>query len=174
MAIWPFRRSRAESDAARLLGAVTAASRNPALFGAGRVHDTLEGRFELMTLHAALALMRLQREPALEPLAQAFTDRLFRQFDAGLREAGVGDTSVPKRMRRMAGDFYGRLRAYADALSETGNGTLADALARNVLGGHAPDFARELANYARTAAAAQAAAPVEALMGADGWPPLES
>lgn len=174
MAIWPFRRSRAERDAERLLAAVTAASRNPAFFGAGKTPDTLGGRFELMTLHAVLALVRLEREPAREPLAQAFTDQLFRQFDAGLREAGVGDTSVPKRMHRMAGDFYGRLKAYADGLSDAEEAALTDALARNLLSGQAPAFAVQLAKYARAAAAAQAAAPVEALMDADGWPPLAS
>src|SRR5262245_44603762 len=116
MPIWPFSRSRAAEDAAALLEAVQAASRRPAFFGPGRVADTLEGRFELMALNGALALIRLKAEPGAEPLAQDFTDLLFKSFDAGLREAAVGDLSVPKRMRRLAGDFYGRLNAYSGAL----------------------------------------------------------
>src|SRR5262245_29059216 len=130
MPIWPFQRSRADEDAERLLAAVTDASRRPAFFGEDRVGDTLEGRFELMTIHGALALIRLQGEPDAEPLAQAFADHLFSMFDAGLREAAVGDTAVPKRMHKLAGDFYGRLDAYGAALSDPS--ALEAALARNI------------------------------------------
>ena len=98
-AFWPFRPSRADLDADRLLDAVTQAARRPVFFGEGRAPDTLEGRLEVMTLHAVLALIRLHAEPVAAPLAQAFADKLFRQFDAGLREAAVGDLTVPKRMR---------------------------------------------------------------------------
>ncbi|MEZ6021914.1 MAG: ubiquinol-cytochrome C chaperone family protein [Hyphomonadaceae bacterium] len=49
-------------------------------------------------------------------MAQAFTDTLFRFFDAGLREAGVGDLTVPKRMHKLAASFYGRLNAYVAAI----------------------------------------------------------
>ena len=103
MPAWPFSPSRESKDAALLLHQVTSASRNPALFGEGRVADTLEGRFELMALHGALALVRLKQSPEAGPLAQAFVDVLFRQLDSGLREDGVGDTAVPKRVHRLAG-----------------------------------------------------------------------
>ena len=66
------------------------------------------------------------------------------------------------------------LKAYADGLSHAEEAALTDALARNLLNGQAPAFALQLAKYARAAAAAQAAAPVEALLDADGWPPLAS
>ncbi len=170
MAIWPFRRSQANTDASRLLTAVQSASRRPALFGDGRISDTLEGRFELVALNAALALIRLRADPQAAPLAQEFTDRLFSSIDAGLREAGVGDTAVPKRMRKLAGDFYGRLDAYSSALA-TGDGpAMAAALTRNVFRADAHAFAPVLARYAEATARAQAAAPVEALFGPDGWP----
>jgi cytochrome b pre-mRNA-processing protein 3 len=170
MAIWPFRRSKADIDAARLLTLVTSASRKPAFFGAGRLADTLDGRFELMTLNAVLALIRLRAEDGAGPLAQAFTDQLFRQFDAGLREEGVGDTSVPKRMHRMAGAFYGRLEAYAAALGARDGDGLAAALSRNALGADGHPYAPALAQYALTAARQQAQAPLDALFSAEGWP----
>src|SRR5262245_60256184 len=78
MPIWPFKRSKADADAARLLTAVTAASRRSDLFGEGRAPDTLEGRFEIMSLGASLALFRLRADQNLAPLSQAFTDKLFR------------------------------------------------------------------------------------------------
>lgn len=168
MGIWPFRRSRAAQDAEKLLDAVIAASRRRGFFGEGRVPDALEGRFELVAVHASLVLVRLTAEPGAEPLAQAFTDKLFRYFDSGLREAGVGDTAVPKRMRKLAGSFYGRLTAYAGALSDPA--ALESALARNVWRAERHPFAAALAAYAREAAAAQAQAPLAALFEPSGWP----
>lgn len=169
MPIWPFGRSRAEEDAEKLLQAVIAASRQPAFFGEGKVPDTLEGRFELVVLHAGLALIRLRDEPGADPLAQAFTDKLFRYFDSGLREAGVSDTAVPRRMRRLAGSFYGRLAAYAEALQTPVE--LERALARNMWRAETHPYAAALAAYAGRAAAAQAEAPFAALFEPAGWPP---
>lgn len=168
MGIWPFRRSRADSDAERLLAVVIQVSRQPGFFGEGRAPDTLDGRLELMTLHAVLVLRRLQAEPGLAPLAQAFTDQLFRHFDAGLREAGVGDLSVPKRMRKIAGDFYGRRQSYCEALDLGDAEALAEALVRNI--GLASSFAPALAAYALACALKHQAAACEGLMRLDGWP----
>lgn len=125
-----------------------------------------------MTLNAILALIRLQAEAGAEPLSQAFTDQIFDQFDAGLREDGVGDTTVPKRMHKMAGDFYGRLGVYAEAITAGDAPALAAAIGRNALGADDHPFAPALAAYAIGAAAAQAEAPVEALRRTEGWPAL--
>jgi cytochrome b pre-mRNA-processing protein 3 len=163
---WPFSRSRAETEADRLLAAVTQISRQPSFFGEGRIPDTLEGRFELMTVHAALALIRLRASPEAAPMAQEFTDKLFRQFDAGLREAGVGDLAVPKRMSKLAGSFYGRLEAYEAGLLDESAAALEAALARNT---GAVAFAPALAQYARQTLASQAPAPLENLTRLDGW-----
>lgn len=167
LGFWPFRRSRAEADAERLLQVLIQASRRRGFFGPGRAPDTLEGRLELLHLHGVLGLLRLQRDSALAPLAQAFVDRLFRHLDAGLREAAVGDTAVPKRMRKIAGDFYGRLSAYEAGLA---GGDLARAIGRNVLGAESAPFAGALAGYAAAARAALSDAPVEALFVLSTWP----
>lgn len=168
MSIWPFRRNQASVDAQNLLSAVIAASRRPEFFGAGRVADTLDGRFELLTFHAALALVRLKAAPEAKALGQAFADRLFRHIDSGLREAAVGDLTVPKKMRRLAGDFYGRVEAYASTLDDPS--ALAAAIGRNLLGaGGDPAFAARLAAYAKALAERHAAAAPEALADADAW-----
>lgn len=166
MRIWPFRPNQENADAEAVLAAVTAASRQPGLFGVQRVPDTLEGRFEMIVLHAALALARLRQQ---RELAQIFTDKLFRHFDAGLREAGVGDLVVPKRMQKLAGAFYGRLKVYDLALSQGGT-ALAGALARNALAGEA-GFAPTLAAYALATAARQAGLPAAALAAPEAWAP---
>lgn len=166
MGIWPFARSHASRDAETLLERVQAASRQAGLYGPGRVPDTLEGRFEAMTLFSALALIRLRAEPSAASLGQHFTDKLFHSFDAGLREAGVGDLTVPKKMRGLAGRFYGRLEAYAGPVAAGDPGALAEAIARNF--GIEGAFAAELASQALAMAQTQAGEPIAALLGA--WP----
>lgn len=173
MSIWPFKPSRAKLDAEKLLAAVTAISRNPAFFGPGRTPDTLDGRFELMTLFGCIAMVRLQRDPALNPLAQAFTDGLFRAFDSGLRELGVSDTAVPKRMHRLAGAFYGRLRAYSDAITSGDAAGLTGAVERNIAGPNGGGFAAALAAHVLALVERQASLPIEGLFQADGWPALQ-
>lgn len=150
-----------------MLNAVVRASRAPSLFGPGRVADTLRGRFEVTVLFGALALIRLRADPGAAPLAQAFTDKLFRWLDAGLREAGVGDLSVAKKMRALAGDFYGRLEAYEAAHPDMG--ALAAAIGRNVLGDEGAPYAQSLANGFSELASRQSGAPVAALLTEAGW-----
>lgn len=154
-------------EAERLVAAVSQASRRPDFFGDGRMPDTMEGRLELLTLMASLALMRFESEPQARRLAQRFTDKLFRHIDSGLREAGVGDLSVPRRMRELAGRFYGRLGAYSAALKAGDETALAAAIARNT---PATDFSENLAKYAVAANAAIAGKPVAALADAESWP----
>ena len=166
MQAWPFFPSRASKDAERLLLQVTNISRNPALFGEGRVPDTLDGRFELVGLYAALALVRLRQAPEAEPLAQAFVDALFRYFDSGLREDGVGDLAVPKRVHMLASAFYGRADAYAAAFADAN--TLQAVLTRNVLAGR-PAFAEALARYVQTLADAQSKSNWQTLLLPEGW-----
>lgn len=166
---WPFSRSKAGADADALVAVVSQVSRQPGFYGEGRIADTLEGRLEAVTLHACLAFIRLRREPDFAPLAQSFADVQFRHFDAGLREAGVGDLTVPKRMRKIAGAFYGRLDAYSAAIERGDRTALTDAISRNILGKEAAPFAAILAAYAAETAAKQAHCPVNALFRLDGW-----
>lgn len=167
MGIWPFARSSVREKADKLLEAVQVAARRPEFFGVGRVGDTLDGRFELMTLFASLALIRLRDDPSAGPLAQSFTDTFFSSLDAGLREFGVGDLTVPKRMRVLAGSFYGRLDAYAGAIAAGDKAALTAALARNIVA--STDFASSLASLVLATAERQAALPADALIVADSW-----
>ncbi len=119
----------------RLHGEIVAAARDPVLFTHYGVADDLDGRFESVALHAALALRRLNRFASPGPqIAQDLADAVFRHFDVALREMGVGDMSVPKRMKSLAEAFLGRADAYDRALGE-GHAALCAALARNVYAG---------------------------------------
>ena len=171
MPIWPFQPSRASQDAVRLLEAVTEASRRPGLSPAGRIPDTLQGRLEAMAFFGSLAMIRLRADDGAGPLAQAFADKLFRAFDAGLREKGIGDLAVPKRMQKLAASFYGRLEAYGAGIEAGEGAALAAALSRNVFADEAHAFAPVFAEHVLTVARTQAEASVDALFSASGWPP---
>lgn len=126
-------RSRA-AVVGRLQEHVAAASRRPEFYRSLGIPDTIEGRFELLALHLVLVLRALRRLPApAEDVAQDLVDAFFRTMDASLRETGVGDAGVPRRMKGLAQSFYGRARAYDAGLDSDDPAELADALSRNVL-----------------------------------------
>ena len=125
----PDRRKPAE----RLYAAAVDQARNPVLFGAGRIPDSVEGRFEALALHGFLILHRLKSEgDEGRALAQQFFDTMFADLDRNLREIGIGDLAVGKRIRLLAENFYGRIRTYEDGLKAP-VGVLEAALARNLL-----------------------------------------
>ncbi|SFK27619.1 cytochrome b pre-mRNA-processing protein 3 [Methylocapsa palsarum] len=159
--MFPFyRKSANRAMIERLHGDIVAAARNPVLFTDYGIDDSLDGRFEAFTLLAALVLRRLNAIEAPGPdMAQDLADAVFRHFDAGLRESGVGDASVPKRMKTFTESFQGRAVAYDQAL-RSGHEALAVALTRNVLSNR-PGGDR-LARYAEAAAAALERAQIQA------------
>lgn len=109
-------------------------ARQPGFFTDGGVPDTVDGRFELICLHAFLYLHRLKRErPGSAALGQRFFDVMFVDFDRSLREMGTGDLSVSREIKRMAQSFYGRIAAYEEGLA-AGDAVLRPALARNLFG----------------------------------------
>lgn len=150
--------------------AISEAARKPALYTGLGVPDTVEGRFECLCLHAVLVLRRLDALPApAADVAQDLVDSLFRQLDASLRELGVGDLSVSKRMKKLASAFYGRASAYGTALDAGDREGLARGLARNVLGEEAAD-AGALAAYVAAADAALAPCDLDAVLAGPPFP----
>lgn len=149
-----FRRNPQAATIAALYGVIVAQARNPSFYLGFGVPDTAEGRFDMILLHLALLCRRLGRDPAMAgSLGQDVFDMFCRDMDHNLREMGVGDLSVPKKMQKLAEAFYGRLETYDRALAAAGDEDLAVALGRNVLGEVEPSgSARKLAAYARAAA----------------------
>lgn len=140
-----FRRAANDAVIDRLYLRVVDASRRPALYSDLGVPDTFEGRFESLALHAILVLRRLNGCEAPGPeVSQHLVDTVFKHFDRTLREMGVGDTTVPKRMKTMAEAFAGRSAAY-DAAVRAGSAGLQETLERNVYAGRGD--AAALARY---------------------------
>jgi cytochrome b pre-mRNA-processing protein 3 len=130
----PFRRNPIRDAAEHAYGLVVAQSRRAEFFTSLGVPDTLDGRFELVCLHAFLYLHRLKAEgAAASVLGQRFFDHMFADFDRSLREIGTGDLSVGRQVKRMAEAFYGRIHAYEEGLGGN-DAALRAALARNVYG----------------------------------------
>lgn len=132
-----------------------AASRQPCLYGEDGVPDTLEGRFEMVVLHTALMIRVLQASPeqAHRDISQLLFDTMFDDFDAAMREMGVGDSGVGKKIRFMAEGFYGRAGVYDEALKDDDPGVLELAIARNIFASEEINSAsRKLSDYVRASA----------------------
>lgn len=149
-----FRRTPRSATIASLYGTIVAQARRPVFYQIYGVPDTINGRFEMILLHAVLVLDRLDgAEPALRRLGQGLFDAFCQDMDASMREMGVGDLAVPRKMRRIGEAFYGRQAAYREALAAPDAGALAAALRRTIFADSTQfDDAERLARYARTSA----------------------
>jgi cytochrome b pre-mRNA-processing protein 3 len=163
-----------------LYARIVARAREPAFYRDHGVPDTVEGRFEMIALHAFLVLHRLKESKAADgpdegALGQALFDLMFADMDRSLREMGVGDLGVGRRVKAMAQAFYGRIAAYEGGLAG-GDGALAVALERNVFAGAPPPGGGPvLARYVCACTRGLAAIPGDALGRGDiDFPPVPS
>lgn len=143
------RSKQRRSLAARLYAVLVARARDPVFFASYGVEDTLDGRFDLLALHAWLVLERLKAAGAAS-LSQAFVDTVFIGFDEALRELGSGDIGLGRRMKKLADAFYGRMQAYGEARDEA---SLEAALVRNLYRGVRQPAAKAMARYVLSARA---------------------
>lgn len=150
-----FRASRRDDVAMQRYIDIVAAARNPVLFEAFGVPDSLDGRFEAIAMHCWAVLRRLKSVTAAKEINQRLFDILFQDMDQSLREMGVSDIVVGDRVKAMAKGLYGRIAAYDSGL-EQGQAAFQSAVERNVYGtAPAPaGAAAALAAYLRAAEAA--------------------
>lgn len=155
-----FRRNSQAPTIHALYGAIVAQARSVTFYADYRVPDTVEGRFDLIVLHLVLLLNRLGRRAEAgrdfgqdllgqDLLGQELFDAFCRDLDGNLREMGVGDLAVPKRMQAFAEAFYGRQAAYLAALDAADERVFEKALARNIFPAGNDAGGAQLARYAR-------------------------
>lgn len=140
---------RNDARAAKLYGAIVAQARLPVFYQSFGVPDTLAGRFLMLSLHLFAVLHRLKGDgPAAASLAQELTDRFSEDMETVLRELGVGDLSIPKKVRALAASSAALLQAYEDALA-AGDEAIAAAIATALPVGQGPSKAASwrLAHY---------------------------
>jgi cytochrome b pre-mRNA-processing protein 3 len=159
--LWPFNHFRKPRMPPRgtieaIYGMIVTQAREPVFYRDFGVPDTVNGRFDLLVLHLWMVLRQLRPATDGINLSQALFDHFCNDMDDNLREMGVGDLTVPKRMQAFGEAFYGRAAAY-DAALAAGEEPLAQALCKNILNGKDIDKARRLARYTQAAIATLAA-----------------
>jgi len=129
------RRKETRKKAEKLYQLIVERTRTPVFYEVFEVPDTVEGRFELLSLHAFLILQRLKQEgEGAAELSQATFDVMFENVDLNLREVGIGDIGLARRIKKMAEGFYGRVEAYEQAVEAEDSKALKAALERNLYG----------------------------------------
>lgn len=149
--------------------AIVAQARQPVFYTGFAVPDTLDGRFDMIVAHAVLLFARLRgQNKAVSEFSQNVFDLFFADLDATLREQGVADQRVPKKIKTMGEAFYGRADVYVPALEEGNVLALSDAVARNIFPEEEmPAGARGLAEYMLAAHAALKDQDLKAILSAD-------
>lgn len=157
-----------------IYNSVVEQARRPEFYESLDIPDTMDGRFDLIVLHAGLYLPRLKNVKAEgKRLAQAMFDQMFANLEFNLRELGVGDMGVPRHMKGMVSAFYGRVSVYDAALRDGDTAGLRGALLRNIYrnGDVEPARVDSLASYVRAAAESLNAAEDDVIAaGAFEWP----
>ena len=149
------RKSKARKEAVEALhAAIVARARLPVFYAELEVPDTIDGRFDLLALHAWMVLARI-RETGPHDLSQALVDRIFLGLDGGLRDLGVGDMGMLTRMKKLGDAFFGRLKTYDESAGEE---AMREAVVRNLYRGKIDQgtgnpHAERLARYALAARA---------------------
>ena len=163
-----FRRDAAKDTAQSLYVGLVAQARHPDLYARLDVPDSLDGRFDSVALHVFLVLNRLKREDGAgaAELAQNVVDAFVDDMDRSVRELGVGDLGVSRRVKLMAQSLYGRAAVYEEAVALPDDERLKAALARNLYGTKEAGASTlgATARYVRAAIAALAAQDVSALV----------
>lgn len=151
--IWPFRKSSKPSDAVyAAYNVIVAQSRQPVFYADWSVADTVTGRFNMICLHMSLVLRRLRAHDD-KTFGQDLFDLFFADMDRSMREMGVGDISVPKRIEKMGGIFYGLLEKLTEALDGGDSKEIEAVIARNLLDEDNPQSATAFAHYTLECAA---------------------
>ena len=166
MLTWFRNRTVKDAKALQLYGSSVAQARQPAFYRRDCVADTLDGRFELVMMHVALLLRRLTAEgEAGKQLGRAVVEQMFAALDDDMREIGIGDLNVPKKVHAAASAFYGRLNVYDEALKAGDLDALTGAAKRNFPAASGTEVASErIASYMMDTAGALAAQPLEDLL----------
>lgn len=158
---------------AKLYASAVGQARSATFYRDYGVRDSMEGRFELFSLHVIFLIERLKAQgDAAAETSQAVFDAYVKGLDDAFREIGVSDTSVGKKMKKLAGAFYGRLKAYDEAVESLPDVVATrELMARTALEERGEGDAAALTAYVTRTREALAAQPLDALLQGDvTWP----
>lgn len=165
---WLKRRNEARRKARQIYGVVVTQARQPGFYVALGVPDTPTGRYEMVAVHMALLLDRLEQEPdGAAETRRLLVETFVTDVDDAMRELGIGDLSVPKRVKRAAGGLHERVGLFRQPLAEGAVAPLAAVLAETALaasGASTLDRSRQLAEYMIASRATLAKQPLAELV----------
>ena len=160
-----FRKKPAAQAVYAIYSAIVAQSRQPRFYADWGVPDTVTGRFDMISLHMALLFRRMRSgDIRVKSFSQALFDLFFKDMDRSLRELGVGDLSVPKKIQKMGNLFYGLLANLNEALDRNDMGEVEAVLARNLFDEGTSQAVPDLARYVFAEAARLESQPLEAII----------
>jgi cytochrome b pre-mRNA-processing protein 3 len=162
-----FRKSPATDAAFDAYRSIVAQSRQEKFYAEWGVPDTVTGRFDMISLHLGLLLRRLKGDSVARPFVQALVDLFFKDMDRSLRELGITDMGVPRRIEQMGKMFYGLTEVLDVALQSGAAAEVEAVLVKNVYGSANPGAAM-LAAYLLDETARLAAQPTAALTFSSG------
>lgn len=110
---------------------IVATSREPEWYGEGGAADTVDGRFDMITLVLSLTMLRMETSKELGPKTGLLTELFVADMDRQLRDTGVGDLMVGKKMGKLLSALGGRMGALRENMTES-DARLAEVIARNV------------------------------------------
>jgi len=177
-----FRTDPMKEPARAAYEAILTASRRPFLYEEFGAPDTVDGRFDLLVMHAVIFFRHVRHAgEAGVRMNQLVFDRLFDEKDVALREMGASDPGVGKKIKQMGQAFYGRAKAYEAALNDRNEDTVCNVIRKNLFafdgafGDESPDASsgddasgaasRRLAGYMLDADACMAGQDAVALIG---------
>lgn len=161
-----FRKNTATAPVYAVYNSIVAQSRQPIFYAQWAVPDTVTGRFDMISLHMALLFRRLRNEgPQAKVFSQAVFDLFFKDMDRSLREMGVSDLGVPKKIQKMGNIFFGLLAAINEALDRNDEDALAGVISRNIYDGSDTPELRALTAYIISRDADLACQPAESITG---------
>ncbi|MBD3833770.1 ubiquinol-cytochrome C chaperone family protein [Brevundimonas bullata] len=165
-----FRQRPDERQGDALYAVAVEQARQPAFYTALGVADRIDARFELYTLHVLILFLRLKQDGERgEVAAQKLFDTYISSLDNTLRELGVGDVSVGKKMRKLGESLYGRMNAYEGPLRAEDVDALAASLAKNIYESADAETGRALARYAVASRQNLTAQSFETVSKAPAW-----
>ncbi len=129
-----------------LYTALVTQARSPVFYTKYSVDDSIDGRFDMILLHMFALVYRLEQmgKPA-KNMARVVQEVMITDLDYNLREMGVGDMSVGKKMKDIGKAWFGRQRAYRESFDNVGE--LEAAICRNIYRGKQNESASVLAVY---------------------------
>jgi cytochrome b pre-mRNA-processing protein 3 len=165
-----FRQRPATAAGHILYAAAAAQARTPDFYAAMAAPDTMEGRFELYSLHVILLVLRLKGAGGeAREVTQGLFDAYLESLDIALRELGVGDLSMGKKMKKLGRAFYGRVRSYEASSADPA--ALEDLIGRTIYETMPDADPKPLARYVERVQSALALQPLERLISGEvEWP----